>query len=375
MAQFSYDAIVVGAGIVGAACAKQLSDAGLRVAICEESELVGGGATAAGMGHLAVMDDSEAQFALTSYSQKLWRDLARELPRDAEYLPCGSLWIAADEQELREVHRKCRFYTQRGIPVEILDARQVQEAEPGLRPGMAGALLMPHDSVCYPPCVARYLIDLVKLKHGKVFLEKTVVRVSDSGIETQDGISISAGIVILATGAAIATLIPEIEVRPRKGHLLITDRYPGFLRHQLIELGYLKSAHSTTSDSVAFNAQPRITGQILLGSSRQYGVEDPRTEAHMLRKMLQRAIEYLPALENMSGIRTWTGVRAATPDKLPLIGRCPGYRNVYLATGHEGLGISTSLATGRLLADAIFGRTSAISPDPYSPERKYALHA
>ncbi|MES1256849.1 MAG: FAD-dependent oxidoreductase, partial [Acidobacteriota bacterium] len=88
------DAIVVGAGIVGAACARELILAGLRVTVCEESHLTGGGATAAGMGHLAVMDDSEAQFALTGYSQALWRELAGELPKDAEYLPCGSLWIA-----------------------------------------------------------------------------------------------------------------------------------------------------------------------------------------------------------------------------------------------------------------------------------------
>jgi glycine/D-amino acid oxidase-like deaminating enzyme len=154
--------------------------------------------------------------------------------------------------------------------------------------------------------------------------------------------------------------------------LLITDRYPGFLRHQLIELGYLKSAHSTGSDSVAFNAQPRITGQVLLGSSRQYGSEDPAIDSEMLSAMLRRALEYMPALGELSAIRCWTGFGAATPDKLPLIGVCPGYRTVYLATGHEGLGISTSLATGRLLADMILDRKSAIPREPYLPERKYA---
>lgn len=374
-ARSSFNAIVVGGGIVGAACAKDLSDAGLRVAVVEQTEVLGGGATAAGMGHLAVMDDSEAQFALTSYSQKLWHELAPQLPADSEYLPCGSLWIAADEEEFQEVERKFRFYTARGHPVEILDAQQLCEAEPALRPGMAGALLMPADSVCYPPCAARHLIEQAVSRGGALFLETAVTRVSDEGVETQDGRFFSAGVTILATGAAIARLIPDVEVRPRKGHLLITDRYPGFVRHQLIELGYLKSAHSTSSDSVAFNAQPRITGQILLGSSRQYGVESPETEAKMLSKMLQRAIDYLPELENMSGIRTWTGLRAATPDKLPLIGRCPGFRNVYLATGHEGLGISTSLATGRLVADLIFDRPPAISPAPYDPQRKYAVHA
>src|SRR4051812_43854187 len=101
-----YDAIVVGAGIVGMACAKQLVDAGMRVAVCEQHEYAGGGATAAGMGHIAVMDDSEAQFQLTRYSQKLWHELSDELPVTAEYINCGSMWVAADESEMDEVRRK-----------------------------------------------------------------------------------------------------------------------------------------------------------------------------------------------------------------------------------------------------------------------------
>jgi glycine/D-amino acid oxidase-like deaminating enzyme len=95
----------------------------------------------------------------------------------------------------------------------------------------------------------------------------------------------------------------------------------------------------------------------------------------MLRRMLNRAIEYMPELADLSAIRTWTGFRAATPDKLPLIGVCPGFRNVYLATGHEGLGISTSLATARLLKDEILGTSSKIDRSPYLPDRTYVLHA
>jgi glycine/D-amino acid oxidase-like deaminating enzyme len=368
----SFDAIVIGAGIVGAACAKELSDAGMRVAVCEEGDAIGGGATAAGMGHIAVMDDSEAQFALTSYSQKLWHELSRELPAEAEYLPCGSLWVAADADELAEVERKQSFYSTRGVAAEILDSKRLAEAEPNLRAGLAGGLLLPSDSVCYAPSVARYLLERAR---AEVLLNTRAVRVSEAGIETQDGGSFTAGYTVLATGASVKKLLPEIAVQPRKGHLLITDRYPGFVRHQLIELGYLKSAHSITSDSVAFNAQPRITGQILLGSSRQFGVEESGIEERMLRKMLQRAIEYMPGLAGLSAIRGWTGFRAATPDKLPLIGRCPEFKHVYLATGHEGLGISTSLATARLLVDEILGRPSKICRAPYQAERTFAAHA
>ncbi len=370
-----YDAVVVGAGIVGAACARELAGAGMRVAICESSGTVGGGATAAGMGHLAVMDDSEAQFALTSYSQALWRKLSSELPKDAEYLPCGSLWVAADAQELAEVRRKHRFYSEREIPAEVLDSKQLAEAEPNLRPGLAGGLRLPADSVCYPPCAARYLIERACADKAELLLHTLIVGVKESGVETSAGAFLAAGIVVLATGASIASLYPAAEVRPRKGHLAITDRYPGFLRHQLIELGYLKSAHASSADSVAFNAQPRASGQILIGSSRQFGIDDPAVEPPMIRKMLRRAIEYMPALAGLSTIRTWAGFRAATPDKLPLIGRHPGMERVFIASGHEGLGISTSLATARLLLDEILGRPSEISRAPYQPAREFAVHA
>ena len=86
--------------------------------------------------------------------------------------------------------------------------------------------------------------------------------------------------------------------------------------------------------------------------------------------MIQRACEYLPGLAGMSAIRTWTGFRAATPDKLPLIGGSGAQENVYLATGHEGLGITTSLGTARLLVDQLLNRASQIPVEPYLPTRK-----
>jgi len=150
---------------------------------------------------------------------------------------------------------------------------------------------------------------------------------------------------------------------------MITDRHPGFVRHQLVELGYLKSAHADSGDAVAFNVQPRKTGQILLGSSRQYGAEHKDVDHHILLLMMQRADEYMPGLSALSVIRVWTGFRAATADRLPLIGLCPGDATVQLATGHEGLGITASLGTARLLADQSTRNQPAISPEPYLPSR------
>jgi glycine/D-amino acid oxidase-like deaminating enzyme len=136
-----------------------------------------------------------------------------------------------------------------------------------------------------------------------------------------------------------------------------------------VELGYLKSAHSSAADSVAFNVQSRRTGQLLIGSSRQYGAEDTAVNPQILSAMTERAQWYLPKIGELSAIRVWTGFRAATPDKLPLIGPWPEDESLFLATGHEGLGITTSLGTARLLMDHLEGAASAIPGAPYLPAR------
>jgi glycine/D-amino acid oxidase-like deaminating enzyme len=363
----SYDTVIIGAGIIGAACAHELAREGLRVAIVER-DIIGGGATAAGMGHIVVMDDSPAQLTLTQYSQSLWNALSAYLPSSVEYDRCGTLWIAADEEEMNEVQRKHALYKTANIHTEILDAQLLAKAEPNLRKPLAGALLVPSDSVLYPPCAADYLIASAQQNRIELIQGKTVVSTQHGKVQLGDRTTVSAAYIIHATGAAATALLPDLPIKKRKGHLLITDRYRGFVRHQLVELGYLKSAHSLTSDSVAFNVQPRRTGQLLIGSSRQYGAEHSQIDHSILESMLRRACEYLPTLGNLSTIRAWTGFRAATPDKLPLIGPTED-PTVYLATGHEGLGITTSLATAKLLADFILNRPSAIPLEPYLPAR------
>jgi glycine/D-amino acid oxidase-like deaminating enzyme len=371
-----FDVAIIGAGIVGAACAAECAQAGMRVVVIE-SDLGGGGATSAGMGHLVVMDDSEAQFVLTRYSQTLWNELAPQLPADVEYERCGTIWVAADGEEMAEVRRKQRFFESRSVPVEVLDAKALEEAEPNLRKGLAGGLLVLEDGVVYPPCAARYLLEKAIACGAEVRMGQPAIEATREGVRLRDGTRIPARATVNAAGAWSPQLTPGVEVQKRKGHLVITDRYPGFVHHQLVELGYLKSAHSLTSDSVAFNVQPRRTGQVLIGSSRQYGVDDLKVEAIMLHRMLQRACEYMPGLAQLSAIRAWTGFRPATLDKLPLIGPFPGAEWLFLATGHEGLGITTSLGTAKLLADQLLNRPSQIPVEPYLPARakQGAIHA
>lgn len=364
----SYDVIVAGGGIVGAACALACVQSGLRTALVER-EFPGCGATAAGMGHIVVMDDSDAQFALTRRSQQLWHDLSATLPPGAEFESRGTIWVAADEEEYAEAARKHAFLHDHGVPSELLSARTLAALEPNLRPGLAGGLLVPEDAVVYPPVVALHLVRRLQSYDADVIRGCSIQHLGEGRAILDDGTELCAPRLVNAMGADAAACTPGISVKKRKGHLAITDRYPNFVHHQLVELGYLKSAHSITTDSVAFNVQPRQTGQILIGSSRQYGNEDASVDQEMLSAMLQRAAHYLPSIGALSVIRVWTGFRAATPDKLPLIGPVSGDPTLWLATGHEGLGITTAMATAELLAAAFTNSTPPIPAEPYLPSR------
>jgi glycine/D-amino acid oxidase-like deaminating enzyme len=363
----TFDAVIVGGGIVGAACALAFSQEGMRLALVEPGE-IGGAATAAAMGHIVVLDDSLAQLALTRYSQLLWRQMAAQLPPDAEYTQRGTLWVAADDEEMQEICRKHGIYDQNGIPSETIPGEALLSLEPALRSGLMGGLLVHEDVVVAPQLAAQSMFQHA-LAGGATLVRETAASMTSGVVVLGNGDQLHAPILVNAAGEGAPALTPGLPVAMRKGHLAITHPYPGFLNYQVVELGYLKSAHVTTTDTVAFNVQPRQNGQLLIGSSRQFGVKSREVDDGMLARMYTRATEYLPALPSLSIERTWTGFRSATPDKLPLIGPSADDETVFLATGHEGLGITTSLATAQLLADFLAGRTSAIPIAPYSPSR------
>lgn len=361
------DVVVVGAGVVGAACADALAERGMSVLVLD-SGFPGSGTTSAAMGHVVVMDDSEAQFALTAYGRRLWTDSSAELPDSLEHEATGTVWVAADDEELEHASARARFYERRGVEAELLDAPALERLEPNLRPGLAGGLLVPGDCVLYPPAAVERLVERACARGADLRLGVRVVEIDTRGVRTEDG-WIEAGDVVVAAGAATVRLVPELPIEPRKGHLMVTDRAPGLCRHQLVELGYLKSAHSAAAESVAFNVQPRSTGQVLVGSSREFVGFDSSLNRRLCSEMARRAISYLPALSETAVLRTWVGFRPCTTDNLPFIGPWPLLDGVWVAAGHEGLGITTAPATARVLVDLMCGRAPEIDPAPYAPER------
>ncbi|MGZ8293009.1 MAG: NAD(P)/FAD-dependent oxidoreductase [Telluria sp.] len=364
----SFDAVVIGAGIVGAACAAAMQDEGMSVALVDAGT-PGAGVTAAGMGHLVALDESDDELDLCLYSLRLWREFLDRHPGVGEPLRCGTLWVAEDEHQLEEAERRAEKLSRRGWQADLVSAGQLRGLEPELRRGLRGGVRVSGDMVVYPPAVADRLAAEFARKGGTLLTGRRVIELGDGAVLLADGSRLSAPHVVVAAGAQVGALLPEVPVFGRKGHLAITDRYPGRLSHQVVSMSYGQTEAGSGSLAVAANVQPRATGQWLVGSCRQDGQAGLELDPVALSAVLRTAIALLPCLAGMNIIRAWAGMRPASPDGRPIIGAHPGRTGVWLAAGHEGLGVTTSFATARMLADMVMGRACEISAAPYAPAR------
>ena len=322
----SVDVAIVGGGVVGCACARAAVLAGLRVAVYEAGR-VGAGATAAGMGHLVTIDDDPAEFALARLSMNLWR--AWSAWDTIERRTTGTLWLAETAKQRDAAHAKLARLRAAGLSAEWLEPTVLQSVEPRLARDLAGALRVAGDEVAYGPELAARLAADVCAAGGAVEEMCAVAALRDDGLQLASGGRVSAGHVLLAAGCDSVRLWPgdaPLPLRPRKGQLAITDRHPGYVRHALVELGYIDSAHGDADEAVAFNAQPRASGQVLLGSSRSYRDASPDVDAALLARMVRRAQRFLPDIGSLQMLRCWAGFRPAMADGRPVIGRIPGTR-------------------------------------------------
>jgi glycine/D-amino acid oxidase-like deaminating enzyme len=209
---------------------------------------------------------------------------------------------------------------------------------------------------------------------GATFLQGTATSIDANRVVLADGTVLHAGAIVIAAGTGSIRLIPALPIVPRKGHLIITNRRPGMVHHQLVELGYLASAHGMGAASVAFNVQPRPGGQLLVGSSRELVGFDASINRELCGRMLARATSMLPDLATAAVWRTWTGFRPATPDSLPLIGKWLPADGVWIAAGHEGLGITMAPGTADLITASIMGTALPLDITPFDPCRAMPVH-
>jgi glycine/D-amino acid oxidase-like deaminating enzyme len=344
------DVVIIGAGIVGAAIADRLSAVGKRVHVVGEA--LAGGATGAGMGHVLVLDESPELFAFTRAGRESWHQLAPELPANCEWQKAGTLWVAENEGQRLAAINMGRALLGGGVEAQLIEPKELAGLEPALASGMAGALRLPDDATIYQPAAARFLLRRAVAQYGRVQLGVRVTGIEAGLVSLSDGSHIECDQVVVAAGTATGELLGDrlpVPVGPKKGQLLITERTPLKVRHHLVELGYTQSVGQAEGASVAFNVQPRMSGQLLIGSSRAYtgGREFDR---ELAARMLNRAFEFLPGLRQVAAVRAWTGLRCASKDGRPLIGPLDVDNRILVATGHEGYGITTSLVTGDLIA-------------------------
>ena len=365
----SADVLVVGAGMVGAACAREFSRVGAKVAVLERQQ-PGGGVSAAGMGHLLILDDSPAQLELTRFSRNVW--LEEEWPAEVEFDRCGTLWLAARPEEWEAAVAKKATLESWSIRAELLDEKALYGAEPHLASGFLGALRILDDAVVYPAAAVHALLAEARDLGAKIRCNVDVREVFDGGLCCADGTRwVGEHVVVCAGLESLRMAAPDHSewIYAKKGHLAITDRFSRVCRHELIELDYLASAHGSDARSVASNLLPRQTGQILIGSSRQHEVETGEVEADLLGAMLERACRLYPPLETVPIVRCWTGLRPCTRDHLPILDRLPGRERCWVAAGHEGHGITTSLGSGKLMAALVAGDRPPIDPRPFRFDR------
>ncbi len=357
------DVLVVGGGIVGVACAEACATSGLQVRLIEQDR-VGSGTTGAGMGHVVLMPGD--LLPLTRYSQKLWRARASDWVGQVPIRSTGTIWLARDEREQARLDSLEAALAVPKVSMQRLEGEELHRQEPALSSAVTNGLWVKDDLLVDPVAATLRLAALAQARKVDLMEGMRVESIVDSGVRLAEGTTLRARHVVIAAGVETTRLLPELGIYPRKGHIVQLATPNGYVRSQLGEVGYALGAEFDAEESVAFNVYPAHPGGIWVGASRQKGVESPEVEQRIVDRLLARALDYLPDASDLPVVHRWTGLRPASPDHRPFIGAWPGRSDLLVAAGHEGLGVTTSLATGRLIADLVAGHRSEIDRERFA---------
>jgi glycine/D-amino acid oxidase-like deaminating enzyme len=371
------DVVVIGGGIVGAACAYYLCASGLEVHLVER-RFPASGTSRACDGLILLWDKTPgAELALGQASAALWTELTEALDADFEYARNGTILLAEGDEGLVAGGSKAEAMRAVGVRAEVLDRSGLRSLEPNLAPNLAGGVFFPDDAQVDARRATLTLLSAAQQEGLTLHANTEVIAIRRTAsrdrrvneVVTNAG-EIATSTIVCAAGvwsndvARLAGI--ELPIRPRKGHILVTARVPGLIRHPLLEGGYVSTVQSAAEDlpwptwrsqggQVALVAEMTAGGTLLLGSSRQFAGFDRSVSLAVLQAIATRAIRFLPSLAKVGVIRSYAGLRPWSPDHLPLIGPLAAIPGFYLATGHEGAGIGLAPITGRLIADWIVG--------------------
>ncbi|MEU8270344.1 FAD-binding oxidoreductase [Sphaerisporangium sp. NPDC049002] len=373
------DVVVVGAGVVGAACAYYAAKAGLTVTVVDRGG-VAAGTTGAGEGNILVSDKEPGpELKLALLSNTLWRELAAL--GGFEFEAKGGLVVAETAEVLEALTALAGEQAGRGVEHLPVAPGELPGYEPHLTRDLAGAVFYPQDAQVQPMLAAARL-----LQHAPGVVLRTGVTVTGflrdgdrvTGVRTSDG-DIPAGAVVNAAGtwsgelAALAGL--GLPILPRRGFILVTEPISGrfgvpLVRHKVYTAAYVTDVASDSaglSTSAVIEGTP--SGTVLIGASRERVGFDRTMSIPVIEALARQAVALFPVLADRRVIRAYCGFRPYCPDHLPVIGADPRAPGLYHACGHEGAGIGLAPATGHLIAGLLAGATPELDLSPFRPER------
>ena len=372
--------VVIGAGIVGTACAYFLTRDGHEVSIIDRGP-VGGGTTSRGEGNILVSDKEPGpELDLALWSARLWRVLGTDLgAADLELEDKGGLVVAADRDSAEGLASFAERQGAAGVRVDPVAGDRLPDYEPHLAAGLAGGAFYPGDQQVQPVRAAAGLLRAARRLGARYRsgVEVSGLRTDGSGavvaLLTDRG-AVPADAVVQAAGtwggSLSSRLGAPVPVLPRRGFILVTEPLPGVVRHKVYSADYTASVASGDAGlQTSVVIEGTRGGTVLIGASRERVGFDLRVDYDVVRVLAAQAVRLFPMLADVSLLRVYRGFRPYCPDHLPVIGADPRMPGLFHACGHEGAGIGLAPATGAMIADLLAGRTPAVDPTPFRPDR------
>ena len=370
------DAIVIGAGIVGASSALSLTNAGLKVLVIDRGA-VSSGTTGAGEGNILVSDkDPGPELTLALRSRDLWFEMQEDVGDSFELEAKGGVVVARHEDG--PLMKLAAEQSEHGVVTQKLDHTSLHELEPYLHPEFHSGVLYPQDAQCQPMLAAAHVIRTVIKRGGAFISQARVTRIivengSVAGIETTQGI-FRAPIIVNATGTWAGELAKmagsDLPIAPRKGFILVTEPTGKYVFHKVYDSDYVTNVASSDADlQTSTVVEGTRSGTILIGASRERIGFDGSMNYEILRRLAAQATSLFPVLRDVQLLRAYRGFRPYAPDHLPVIGEDARVRGLWHSAGHEGAGIGLAPGSATLITDAILGRQSFMDGSPFSPHR------
>ncbi|WP_369138031.1 NAD(P)/FAD-dependent oxidoreductase [Modestobacter versicolor] len=384
------DVVVIGAGVIGAACAHAAASAGLSVVVVDRGPIAGG-TTGAGEGNLLVSDkEPGAELDLALLSHRVWRELGalplrgRTLGAWVELEEKGGLVVASSAATMTSLTELAGHQRAAGVTSVAVPADELPEHEPNLARDLAGGHLYPQDMQLQPMLTAAALLRLARDAGATVLTGEEVTALLRDG-DRVTGVrtavrDLPAGAVVNAAGtwagqvAALADV--AVPVAPRRGFVLVTEPLPTVVRHKVYYADYVADV---ASDSAGLQSSPVVegtrAGTVLIGATRERVGFDRSWSPDAVRVLADGARRLFPFLADVSVLRGYRGFRPYCPDHLPVIGPDPRAPGLWHACGHEGAGIGLAAATGLLVGQSLCDRPTELPLHPFRPERFEELPA